>query len=136
MSMRVLLVDDKDYELQSLKLLLLGEGYDVEGFTDPLQAIGYLERERVDLIVTDLQMRDVGIQLSEAAKDLYPDVEVIVVTAFGTIETAVEADETRRLSLYRQVSTARGRTLAHPGATEKTNGPEVLCPGIGGGSFP
>ena len=92
MAMRVLLVDDKDYELQSLKLLLLGEGYEVEGFTDPLQAIGYLERERVDLIVTDLQMPSMsGIQLSEAAKDLYPDVEVIVVTAFGTIETAVEA---------------------------------------------
>ena len=64
----------------------------MEGFTDPLQAIGYLERERVDLIVTDLQMPGMsGIQLSEAAKDLYPDVEVIVVTAFGTIETAVEA---------------------------------------------
>ena len=75
-----------------MSLLLKAEGYDAVGYTDPLEAIAFLERERVDVIVTDLQMPGMtGIQLSEAAKDLYPDVEVVVVTAFGTIETAVEA---------------------------------------------
>ena len=92
MGVRVLLVDDKDYELQSLQLLLTAEGYDATGYTDPREALAFLERERVDVIVTDLQMPGMtGIQLSEAAKDMYPDVEVVVVTAFGTIETAVEA---------------------------------------------
>jgi len=90
--LRVLLVDDKDFELESLSFLLEDEGYEVTGFTDPRTALDFLARHQVDVIVTDLQMPGMnGIELTQKAKDLYPDVDVVLVTAHATIETAVKA---------------------------------------------
>ena len=87
-----MLVDDKAYELDSLSLLLETDGYRISAFSDPREALAHLQTESVDVLVTDLQMPKMsGIELTEAATELYPDLEVVVVTAFGTIETAVEA---------------------------------------------
>jgi len=92
LALRVMLVDDKAYELDSLGLLLETDGYQVSAFSDPREALAHLLIESVDVLVTDLQMpRMSGIELTAAATELYPDLEVVVVTAFGTIETAVEA---------------------------------------------
>ncbi len=90
--LRVLLVDDKDFELESLTFLLEDEGYLVSGFTEPARALEHLASHRVDVIVTDLQMPAIdGIELTQRAKALYADVEVILVTAYASIETAVTA---------------------------------------------
>ena len=92
MKLKVLLVDDKDYELESLSFLLEEEGYEVTGFTDPREALQYLHTSRVDVIVTDLQMPGMdGIELTIQAKGLYADMDVILVTAYASIETAVKA---------------------------------------------
>jgi two-component system response regulator AtoC len=88
----VLLVDDKEFELESLSLLLEDEGYRVTGFSRPQEALDYLVSRRVDVIVTDLQMPGMdGIELTRRALDLYADMEVILVTAYASIETAVQA---------------------------------------------
>lgn len=90
--LNVLLIDDKDFELESLTMLLEVEEYAVVGFTDPQEAMVYLAGNRVDVIVTDLQMPGMdGIEVTRRAKDLYPDVDVVLVTAYASIETAVKA---------------------------------------------
>jgi two-component system, NtrC family, response regulator AtoC len=91
-SLKILLVDDKEYELDPLALLLRTEDHEVATFVRPAEALAHLEREPVDVVVTDLNMPGMsGIELTEAALSLYPDLDVIVVTAFGSIDTAVEA---------------------------------------------
>ena len=90
--LQVMLVDDKEFELESLSFLLEDEGYNVVGFTRPADALEHLVGQRVDVIVTDLQMPGMdGIELTRRAKDLYADIEVILVTAYASIETAVTA---------------------------------------------
>lgn len=90
--MRLLLVEDKEFERESLLMLLEAEGFDVTGFANPKEALGHLAAERVDVVVTDLNMPEMdGIEVCQAAKDLYPDIDVVLVTAFGSIETAVKA---------------------------------------------
>jgi DNA-binding NtrC family response regulator len=89
---KILVVDDEESQRQIITDVLLHAQYDVTqagGFTDALRA---LEDDRLDLVVTDLKMDDgTGIDVLEEAKRLAPDVEVIVMTAYGSIETAVEA---------------------------------------------
>jgi DNA-binding NtrC family response regulator len=92
MPVRVLLVDDKELELQSLSMLLADEGYEVAGLPNGSAALDHLARQRVDVVVTDLQMPGLnGIELTRRAKKLYPDLEVILVTAHASVETAVKA---------------------------------------------
>jgi len=87
-----MLVDDKEYELDSLAMLLEAEGMSVARFSSGHDALAHLQRETIDVVVTDLQMPAMdGIELTQKAKDFYPDLEVILVTAFGSIESAVEA---------------------------------------------
>ncbi len=90
--LQIMLVDDKEFELESLSFLLEDEGYRVVCFTQPAEALEHLVGERVDIIVSDLQMPGMdGIELTRRAKDLYADIEVILVTAYASIETAVTA---------------------------------------------
>jgi DNA-binding NtrC family response regulator len=90
--LQIMLVDDKEFELESLSFLLEDEGYQVVGFTKPAEALEHLVGARVDVIVTDLQMPGMdGIELTRRAKELYADIEVILVTAYASIETAVTA---------------------------------------------
>lgn len=90
--LQVMLVDDKEFELESLSFLLEDEGYNVVGFTKPAEGLEHLVGQRVDVIVTDLQMPGMdGIELTRRAKELHADIEVILVTAYASIETAVTA---------------------------------------------
>jgi len=90
--MKLLLVEDKEFERESLHMLLEAEGFDVTGFANPKEALGHLATERVDVVVTDLNMPEMdGIEVCQSAKDLYPDIDVVLVTAYGSIETAVKA---------------------------------------------
>jgi len=92
MNPRVLVVEDKEYELQSLVLVLEDEGLDVTGFSDPKAALAHLESHRTDILVTDLRMPGMdGMELLTRARDLHPDLEALVMTAYGSIDTAVEA---------------------------------------------
>lgn len=92
MAMRLLLVDDNEFERDSLAMLLEAEGYDCVAFENPKEAVQQLVREPVDAVVTDLQMPQMsGIEVLQHVKDLYPDIEVILVTAYASIDTAVDA---------------------------------------------
>jgi two-component system response regulator PilR (NtrC family) len=72
--------------------MLRKEGYDVTLAEDGQQAIDTLKKRSFDLIISDLQMPNVtGIELLQHTKDNYPDLLFMMITAFGTTETAVEA---------------------------------------------
>jgi two-component system response regulator HydG len=90
---RTLLVADDDPGLrESLERTLTREGYRVVLASDGRAALERLQSGAVDLIVTDLKMPGLtGLELLRAAKAIAPDVDVILLTAFGTVEEAVKA---------------------------------------------
>ena len=88
-----LLVADDDPGLrESLERTLTREGYRVVLASDGRAALERVQAGGVDLIVTDLKMPGLtGLELLRAAKAIMPDVDVILLTAFGTVEEAVKA---------------------------------------------
>lgn len=88
----ILVVDDSKVQLFSISLLLRKEGYVVEDFHDPLSAKAALEKKHFDLVLCDLQMPEFdGIAVLRLAKSLYPLMPVIIMTAYGDRESAIEA---------------------------------------------
>ena len=89
---RILVVDDEPGMRRSLAISLKREGYEVEEAAGGTEALLRLEREIYDLVMTDLKMTPVGgLEVLAAAKKTAPRTEVIVMTAYGSIEAAVEA---------------------------------------------
>jgi two-component system, NtrC family, response regulator HydG len=89
---RVLVVDDEAGMRKSLAIMLRREHYLVAEAAGGTEALDQLGREVFDLIVADLNMDDLsGLEVLRHAKQANPDVEVIMMTAFGTIESAVGA---------------------------------------------
>jgi len=88
-----LLIADDDAGLrESLERMLTREGYRVVLASDGRAALERVQAGGVDLIVTDLRMPGLtGLELLRAAKAIMPDVDVILLTAFGTVEEAVKA---------------------------------------------
>jgi two-component system response regulator HydG len=89
---RVLVVDDQRNMRTTLSLMLRDAGYDVEDAADGDVACDRVAAESCDLVLTDLRMGATdGMQVLRHTKEVSPLTEVIVMTAFGTIESAVEA---------------------------------------------
>lgn len=89
---KILLVEDDEYVLGSIKILLNKEGYEVNTALDGLEALGLYRKDSYDLVVADLKMPQMdGIELLKQLKLEFPDVSLIMMTAYGSIRTAVEA---------------------------------------------
>ncbi len=89
---RLLVVDDDDSLRRVTQVQLEQKGYQVITAADGAGALETLQRLPVDLVLTDLMMPGMsGLELLERIRTDYPDLTVIMITAFGTIETAVEA---------------------------------------------
>ncbi|NWG01840.1 MAG: sigma-54-dependent Fis family transcriptional regulator [Syntrophaceae bacterium] len=72
--------------------VLRGEGFSVHTLNDSLEASQWLKKEDFDVIITDLKMKGLkGLDLLEEAKQVAPLTPVIIITAFGTIESAIKA---------------------------------------------
>lgn len=92
MKARILVVDDEESIREFLEIMLKKEGYEVTLAEDGQKAKDLLSKKTFDMIISDLQMPHVtGIELLKHVKDTYPDVVFMLITAFGTTETAVEA---------------------------------------------
>ncbi len=88
----ILIVEDTDSMRQMLAKTFQAEGYQIETVTNGNSAIQALSSRKFDLIITDLKLNDIdGVEVLAAAKDLDTQTQVIVMTAYGSIETAVEA---------------------------------------------
>lgn len=89
---RVLIIDDEEIVRISCQRILVPEGYEVEISGSAAEGLGILAEEPVDVILTDLKMPNVdGIEVLRKIKQEWPDIEVIMITGYQTIETAVEA---------------------------------------------
>ena len=89
---RILIVDDNLEMAETLAEHLEGRGYEVAVEGGGAAALTRVEREPFDAVVTDLRMEEVdGLDLLVALKKRDPGLPVILMTAFGAIETAVEA---------------------------------------------
>src|SRR5215210_6454189 len=88
----LLVVDDEQGMRQLLTIVFGREGHQVRSAENGLRALELLRSTPVDLIISDVKMPDMGgIELLKAARELLPDVVVVMMTAFATVETAREA---------------------------------------------
>ena len=91
-SVRILIVDDEFIARDNLEHVLRKEGYETVVLDSGVKALKELEKGEFDLVMTDLRMQLVdGMQILERTRELYPDTEVIMITGYATVSTAVEA---------------------------------------------
>jgi DNA-binding NtrC family response regulator len=89
---RILIADDEAIARENLEHVLRREGYETVSVDGGEPAIAELEKGEFDLVMTDLRMQNVdGLQVLERTKELYPATEVIMITGYATVATAVEA---------------------------------------------
>ena len=89
---KILIVDDERSLRDVLGIMLKRAGYDVSVASDGDEAIARIEKELFDLVITDLKMpRAGGLDVLKAVKDASPDSVVLIITAFASAESAVEA---------------------------------------------
>ena len=89
---RILVVDDERSMRELLAIVLRRDGYDVILAENGRMALNVLERERVDLLISDIKMPDMsGVEVLRAAKSIDHDILGIMITAFASTDTAVEA---------------------------------------------
>jgi two-component system response regulator PilR (NtrC family) len=88
----VLIVDDEPSILEILEILLRDEGMEVQKCTSGRDALALLREAQVDVAISDIRMPDFsGVELLKEAKLISPDTVFIMITAFATTETAIEA---------------------------------------------
>ena len=89
----IVIVDDEPDMLMLLKIILTEKtDYQVLTTSDPNQALEWCRENHADLLISDLRMPEIGgIELLKMVKELDPNLALIIITAFGTVESAVEA---------------------------------------------
>ena len=88
----ILVVDDEEPQRRVLAGFLRKAGYEVEAVGSPDEALAVVAARTVDLVLTDLRMPGkTGIELLEAVRGLNPEIPVVVMTAYGTVASAVDA---------------------------------------------
>lgn len=89
---RILVVDDEAIALNNLIHVLSKEGYQVTGKDNGPDALAEIEKTEYELVVTDLKMEKVdGLQILKRTRELHANAEVIMITGFATIDSAIEA---------------------------------------------
>ncbi|MGA9119974.1 MAG: sigma-54 dependent transcriptional regulator [Bacteroidota bacterium] len=88
----ILIVDDEEIIRESLSFVLSKEGYRVKEAANGRVAVDILKNESIDLILTDLEMPEMkGIELLDQVSRMYPETLVVIITAYGSIDTAIQA---------------------------------------------
>ena len=89
---KLLIVDDEKIALKNIEHVMKKEGYEVTATQSGANALGLLEKQPFDVVLTDLRMEKVdGMQILRKCREGCPDTEVILITGYATLESAVEA---------------------------------------------
>lgn len=92
MSAKILIAEDEKGMRDVLEIFLQEEGYQTFSVKDGLEAMGMLERDIYDLVITDIKMPGAdGFEVLKKIKEISPHTVVIMITAYGTTESAIEA---------------------------------------------
>ncbi len=88
---RILCVDDEEVILDSFRKILVMDGYSVDTVENGKEALGLLRKHHYDFVFTDLKMPEMdGMEVTKSVKHLRPDIDVIIITGYATVETAVQ----------------------------------------------
>jgi CheY-like chemotaxis protein len=88
---RILCVDDETVILDSFRKILVLDGYAVDTVENGKEALGLIQIHSYDFVFTDLKMPEMdGVEVTKAVKHIRPDIDVIIITGYATVETAVE----------------------------------------------
>lgn len=91
-TIRILVVEDNDAMRDGMVQVLRKGGYDVAEAAGGIEGLSLLDERNIDLVITDYKMTGMdGLQFLNEIKDRLPETEVIVITAYGTIDLAVDA---------------------------------------------
>ncbi len=89
---KVLVIDDEDIVRTSCSRALVPEGYEVKLARNGLDGLKIIGEEKVDIVLTDLKMPDMdGIEVLKKIKEGWPEIEVIIITGYQTVDTAVKS---------------------------------------------
>jgi two-component system response regulator PilR (NtrC family) len=89
---KILIVEDENSMREVLKILLEGESYEVTSASDGLEGLSHIDKDIFDLVITDIKMPGAdGFEVLKKVKNISPGTVVIMITAFGTTEAAIEA---------------------------------------------
>ncbi len=89
---KILIVDDERSMRDFLQIMLSKEGYEVKAFASAASALEYFRNAGADLVITDIRMPGIGgVEFLKELKALSPDVVVIMITAYASVDTAIEA---------------------------------------------
>lgn len=92
MKTKILVVDDEPSHRQMLEAVLTADGYEVQQANDGQEAINSVEERFYDLILMDVRMSRVsGIEALKKIKELSPGIPIIIMTAYASVSTAVDA---------------------------------------------
>ncbi len=90
--LRVLVLDDEPIVCKRLQPALEKLGFEVDTFTQSVEAMHQVQQSVYDIVITDLKMKEVdGMRFLEEVKKQHPETEVIVITGFATMETAKQS---------------------------------------------
>ncbi len=90
--MRILIIDDDRQQAENLAALLQGQGHQAAWRTDPVQGLAVLNADPFDLTFLDMRMPGLdGLTILKRALELRPELRIVILTAYGTIDTAVDA---------------------------------------------
>jgi len=88
---RILCVDDEGVILDSFRKILVLEGYCVDTVEYGKEALGLIQSHHYDFVFTDLKMPEMdGLEVTKSVKHLRPDIDVVIITGYATVETAVD----------------------------------------------
>ena len=90
--LRIMVIDDEKVVGDMLRIHLTKHGFTVETFLSATPALERLAEQPFDMVITDFKMKGMdGMELLKAVKASYPDIQVIMITAFAHLDTAIEA---------------------------------------------
>jgi CheY-like chemotaxis protein len=88
---RILCVDDEEVVLDSFRKILVMDGYSVDTVETGQEALGLVQTRDYDFVFTDLKMPAMpGVEVAKSVKHLRPDIDVVIITGYATVESAVE----------------------------------------------
>ncbi len=97
---QILIIDDEVNLIEVLNSALAGEGYLVDTAIDPAKAEVLIDQKNYDLVVTDLKMEPIdGLEILRCVKRKDKDTQVLMMTAFGSVETAISTMKAGALTI-------------------------------------
>lgn len=88
---RILCVDDEEVILASFRKILVLDGYNVDTVESGQEALGLIQTHHYDFVFTDLRMPAMnGVEVVKAVKHIRPDIDVVIITGYASVDTAVE----------------------------------------------